>query len=77
MRPPLVCCCACDGPADRAFPPFLCSQGKLDPCVGRKKQIERVIQILGRRTKNNPCLIGKREGGGRRGVRLEQPLPHR
>ena len=38
--------------------PF-CSQGKLDPCVGRKKQIERVIQILGRRTKNNPCLIGE------------------
>ena len=34
-------------------------QGKLDPCVGRKKQIERVIQILGRRTKNNPCLIGE------------------
>ena len=27
--------------------------------VGRKKQIERVIQILGRRTKNNPCLIGE------------------
>jgi Cdc6-like AAA superfamily ATPase len=36
-----------------------CSQGKLDPVVGRKKQIERVIQILGRRTKNNPCLIGE------------------
>lgn len=35
------------------------SQGKLDPCVGRKKEIERVIQILGRRTKNNPCLIGE------------------
>ncbi len=34
-------------------------QGKLDPVVGRKKQIERVIQILGRRTKNNPCLIGE------------------
>jgi len=34
-------------------------EGKLDPCVGRKKQIERVIQILGRRTKNNPCLIGE------------------
>jgi ATP-dependent Clp protease ATP-binding subunit ClpA len=27
--------------------------------VGRKKEIERVIQILGRRTKNNPCLIGE------------------
>lgn len=35
------------------------TQGKLDPVVGRKKQIERVIQILGRRTKNNPCLIGE------------------
>lgn len=34
-------------------------EGKLDPVVGRKKQIERVIQILGRRTKNNPCLIGE------------------
>lgn len=34
-------------------------QGKLDPCVGRKKEIERVTQILGRRTKNNPCLIGE------------------
>ena len=34
-------------------------EGRLDPVVGRKKQIERVIQILGRRTKNNPCLIGE------------------
>jgi ATP-dependent Clp protease ATP-binding subunit ClpC len=32
--------------------------GKLDPVVGRKKEILRVIQILGRRTKNNPCLVG-------------------
>ena len=38
-------CCAC--------------QGKLDPVVGRQKEIERVTQILGRRTKNNPCLIGE------------------
>ena len=35
------------------------SQGKLDPVVGRQPQIERVVQILGRRTKNNPCLIGE------------------
>jgi len=35
------------------------AQGKLDPVVGRKKEIERVTQILGRRTKNNPCLIGE------------------
>ena len=34
-------------------------QGKLDPVVGRQKEIERVTQILGRRTKNNPCLIGE------------------
>ena len=34
-------------------------QGKLDPVVGRQPQIERVVQILGRRTKNNPCLIGE------------------
>ena len=34
-------------------------QGKLDPVVGRQGQIERVTQILGRRTKNNPCLIGE------------------
>ena len=34
-------------------------QGKLDPVVGRVKEIERVTQILGRRTKNNPCLIGE------------------
>ncbi|MGP1386333.1 MAG: ATP-dependent Clp protease ATP-binding subunit [Thainema sp.] len=35
------------------------AQGKLDPVVGRQKEIERVIQILGRRTKNNPILIGE------------------
>ncbi|KAL3153506.1 ATP-dependent Clp protease ATP-binding subunit ClpA cd4a, chloroplastic [Trebouxia sp. C0009 RCD-2024] len=35
------------------------NEGKLDPVVGRKKEIERVTQILGRRTKNNPCLIGE------------------
>ena len=34
-------------------------EGKLDPVVGRAKEIERVTQILGRRTKNNPCLIGE------------------
>src|SRR6266852_6303404 len=32
---------------------------KLDPCIGREKEIERVIQILSRRTKNNPVLIGE------------------
>ena len=34
-------------------------EGKLDPVIGRKNEIERVIQILSRRTKNNPCLIGE------------------
>lgn len=37
----------------------LAAEGKLDPVVGRQKEIERVIQILGRRTKNNPVLIGE------------------
>ncbi|GER45532.1 ATP-dependent Clp protease ATP-binding subunit ClpA [Striga asiatica] len=37
----------------------LAEEGKLDPVVGRQEQIERVTQILGRRTKNNPCLIGE------------------
>ncbi|MBD1910262.1 MULTISPECIES: ATP-dependent Clp protease ATP-binding subunit [unclassified Leptolyngbya] len=37
----------------------MASEGKLDPVVGRQKEIERVIQILGRRTKNNPVLIGE------------------
>ena len=34
-------------------------EGKLDPVVGRSEEIERVIQILSRRTKNNPCLVGE------------------
>ena len=33
--------------------------GKLDPVIGREKEIDRVIQILSRRTKNNPCLLGE------------------
>jgi len=33
--------------------------GKLDPVIGRQKEIERVVQILSRRTKNNPALIGE------------------
>ncbi|CCQ52695.1 ATP-dependent Clp protease ATP-binding subunit [Crocosphaera watsonii WH 8501] len=37
----------------------LAGEGQLDPVVGRQKEIERVIQILGRRTKNNPVLIGE------------------
>ncbi len=38
---------------------FKAKQGKLDPVIGRSKEIERVIQILCRRTKNNPVLIGE------------------
>ncbi|KXG75134.1 Negative regulator of genetic competence ClpC/MecB [Fervidicola ferrireducens] len=37
----------------------LAAEGKLDPVIGRQKEIERVIQVLTRRTKNNPCLIGE------------------
>ena len=35
------------------------SEGKLDPVIGRKEEIDRVVQILSRRTKNNPCLVGE------------------
>ena len=34
-------------------------EGKLDPVIGREKEIERLMQILSRRTKNNPCLVGE------------------
>jgi ATP-dependent Clp protease ATP-binding subunit ClpC len=37
----------------------LAEEGKLDPCIGRQTEIERVMQILSRRTKNNPVLIGE------------------
>jgi ATP-dependent Clp protease ATP-binding subunit ClpC len=37
----------------------LAEEGKLDPVIGRRKEIERVIQILSRRTKNNPALVGE------------------
>ena len=37
----------------------LARNGKLDPVIGRGEEIQRVIQILSRRTKNNPCLIGE------------------
>ena len=37
----------------------LASEGKLDKLVGREKEIDRTVQILSRRTKNNPCLIGE------------------
>ncbi len=37
----------------------LAAEGKLDPCVGRETEIERIMQILSRRTKNNPVLVGE------------------
>ena len=38
---------------------LLAGQNKLDPVIGREKEINRMIQILSRRTKNNPCLVGE------------------
>ena len=37
----------------------LAREGKIDPVIGRETETERVVQILSRRTKNNPCLIGE------------------
>ena len=37
----------------------IAKKGEIDPVIGRQKEIERVVQILSRRTKNNPCLIGE------------------
>ena len=37
----------------------LAAEGKLDPVIGRDQEILRLVQILSRRTKNNPCLIGE------------------
>ncbi|MCH7812317.1 MAG: ATP-dependent Clp protease ATP-binding subunit, partial [Chloroflexi bacterium] len=49
-------------------------QGKLDPVIGREREIERVIQILSRRTKNNPILIGE-PGVGK--TAIAEGLAHR
>lgn len=37
----------------------MAAQGEMDPVIGREAEIERILQILSRRTKNNPCLIGE------------------
>ncbi len=52
----------------------LARAGKLDPVIGREKEIERVIQILSRRTKNNPALIGE-PGVGK--TAIAEGLAHR
>ena len=50
------------------------SQGKLDPVIGRDDEIRRVLQILSRRTKNNPILIGE-PGVGK--TAIAEGLAHR
>ncbi len=50
----------------------LAEQGKLDPVIGRDEEIRRVIQVLSRRTKNNPVLIGDPGVGRRRSSRASR-----
>ena len=54
------------------------AEGKLDPCVGREREIQRVIEILGRRKKSNPILIGE-PGVGKSAIveGLAQMISHR
>ena len=54
------------GAALRNYGPDLtreAAQGKLDPVIGRETEVQRVVQILGRRTRNNTILLGKADVG--------------
>ena len=51
-------------------------EGKLDPVIGRDEEIRRTIQVLARRTKNNPVLIGE-PGVGKTAIVEGLALPHR
>lgn len=51
-----------DAPTLNSYGRNLCAmarEGKIDPIIGRDNETQRVVQILSRRTKNNPCLIGE------------------
>src|SRR5919204_431113 len=50
----------------------LAAEGKLDPVVGRENEIERIMQILSRRTKNNPVLIGEPGGGKEAAIEAQE-----
>ena len=52
------------------------AKGKLDPVIGRDEEIRRTIQVLSRRTKNNPVLIGE-PGVGKTAIVEGLALPHR
>ena len=56
--------------------PTLARQGKIDPVIGRDEEIRRVIQVLSRRTKNNPVLIGE-PGVGKTAIVEGLAQPHR
>ena len=51
-------------------------EGKLDPVIGRDEEIRRVLQILSRRTKNNPVLVGE-PGVGKPVARARKPCKRR
>lgn len=52
----------------------MAAQGQLDPVIGREAELERVIQILSRRSKNNPVLLGE-PGVGKTAVAEGWPWP--